>query len=69
MIFLRCCEADKKRKLEKCVCKIPSVQDVSASSESEGIFLTETAEQLFGYEQVAKRIANIRLIKLQCQLQ
>lgn len=24
--------------------------------------LTETAKQLFGYEQVAKRIANIRLI-------
>ena len=56
-------------KIGKVCMKIPSVQDVSASSEPEGIFLTETAEQLFGYEQVAKRIANIRLIKLQCQLQ
>ena len=45
MIFLRCCEADKKRKLEKVCMKIPLVQDVSASSETKGIFLKKL--QLF----------------------
>ena len=68
MIFLRCCEADKKRKLEKVCMKIPLVQDVSASSEPEGIFLTESSKSPASIAKSNKQWVGTCLYQEECKL-